>query len=80
MASAASAVSTVLAGRPTAAQIGRTASPIGTCAAFHSPASPRRLTITSAGIRYGTSSDAIALIELPRPLDCSITVGLTPPM
>ena len=57
----------------------RTARPIGTCAAFHSPASPRMLIRMSVGIWYGTSSDVSALIELPRPLDCSITVGRLPP-
>ena len=57
----------------------RTARPIGTCAAFHSPASPRMLTTISTGIWYGISSDVSAFSELPRPLDCSITVGSRPP-
>ena len=35
-----SGVSAVECGRPIASQIGRTARPIGTCASFHSPASP----------------------------------------
>ena len=74
-----SGVSAVACGRPIASQIGRTARPIGTCASFHSPASPRMLITISAGILYGTSSDVSAFSELPSPLDCSITVGRAPP-
>ena len=33
------------------------------------------LTTISTGIWYGSSSDVSAFSELPRPLDCSITVG-----
>ena len=62
-----------------ASQIGRTARPIGTCASFHSPASPRMLMTASTGILYGSSSEVSALRELPSPLDCSITVGFAPP-
>ena len=64
---------------PSRRRFGRTARPIGTCASFHSPASPRMLTTTNAGILYGMSSDVRALSELPRPLDWSITVGRAPP-
>ena len=61
--------------RPARRGSGATARPIGTCASFHSPASPRMLITISAGILYGMSSDVSAFSELPRPLDCSITVG-----
>ena len=42
--------SAVACGTPIASKIGRTARPIGTCAAFHSPASPRMLITISTGI------------------------------
>ena len=47
---AASADCTVACGTPIESKIARTARPIGTCAAFHSPLSPRMLTTISAGI------------------------------
>jgi len=61
--------SAVTCGISIASKIDRTARPIGTCAAFHSPRSPRMLTTSSIGIRYGISSDVSAFSELPRPLD-----------
>jgi len=71
--------SAVTCGIPIDTRLGRTARPIGTCAAFHSPASPRMEIRMSIGIWYGTRSDVNALIELPRPLDWSMTVGRWPP-
>ena len=52
VAAQASAVSAAITDSPIASQMGATARPIGTCAAFHSPASPRMLTMTS--IESGT--------------------------
>ena len=61
--------STVTCGIATASKMPRMPRPIGACAAFHSPASPRMLTIIGTGISYGMSSDVSALSELPTPLD-----------
>jgi hypothetical protein len=47
---ASSADSSVVCGTPIASRIVRTARPIGACAAFHSPSSPRMLTMVKTGI------------------------------